>query len=80
MDELEKLRRQLQNGAMGDKMRKAASSPEGQRLLRSVDTSAVESAAKRGDVDALKKIVAGVLSTSEGQALAKMIKQSMEGK
>ncbi len=80
MDELSKLSRQLQSGPMADKMKQAASSPEGQRLLRSLDTAAVEKAAKAGDVDALKAIVKGVLSTGEGQALAKMIKQSLEGK
>lgn len=80
MDELSKLGRELQSGPMGEKMRRAAATPEGQRLLRSIDGEAVEKAAKRGDVDALKAIVKGVLATGEGQALAKMIKQSLEGK
>jgi len=80
MDELGKLSRQLQSGPMADKMKQAAASPEGQRLLRSIDSAAVEKAAKQGDMDALRNILKGVLATGEGQALAKMIRQSMEGK
>lgn len=80
MEDLSALGRKLESGPMADKLRQAASSPEGQRIMQNLDAEAVEKAAKQGDMQALKNILSSVLATSEGQALAKKIKQSMEGR
>lgn len=77
MADLESLEREIKSSPAAEKLRQAASSPEGQKVLKSLDTSAVEKAAKSGDMQALKDILSGVLSTPEGQALAKKIRQSM---
>lgn len=80
MKNLESLQRQIEDSGMADKLRQAADSAEGQRIMRSIDTAAVEKAAKQGDMQALKDILGKVLATPEGQSLAKKIKQSMQDK
>lgn len=80
MKNLESLQRQIEDSGMADKLRQAADSAEGQRIMRSIDTAAVEKAAKQGDMQALKDILGKVLSTPEGQSLARKIKQSMQDK
>ncbi len=77
MADLESLEREIKSSPAAEKLREAAASAEGQKILQSLDASAVEKAAKTGDMQALKNILSGVLSTPEGQALAKKIRQSM---
>lgn len=77
MADLESLEREINSSPAAEKLREAAASPEGQRVLRSLDASAVEKAAKNGDIQALKDILSGVLATPEGQALAKKIRRNM---
>lgn len=77
MADLESLQREIKSSAAAEKLREAAASEEGQRVLRHLDAAKVEQAAKAGDMQALKDILSGVLSTPEGQALAKKIRQSM---
>lgn len=77
MADLESLEREIKSSPAAEKLREAAASAEGQKILQSLDASAVEKAAKVGDMQALKNILSGVLSTPEGQALAKKIRQSM---
>ncbi len=77
MADLESLEREIKSSPAAEKLREAASSPEGQQVLKNLDTEAVEKAAKSGDMQALKDILSGVLSTPEGQALAKKIRKSM---
>ncbi|MBQ8264119.1 MAG: hypothetical protein IJY96_05015 [Oscillospiraceae bacterium] len=77
MAELDKLEREIRSSAAAEKLKAAAASPEGQSVLKNLDTAAVEKAAKAGDMKALRDILSGVLSTPEGQALAKKIRQSM---
>lgn len=77
MDEFTKLSEKLQNGPLADSLRRLASSPEGEQLARGLDSSAVEDAARRGDMEALKKILSAVLSTGEGQSLARAVKKAM---
>lgn len=77
MADLEALQREIKSSPAGEKLREAAASPEGQRLLRNLDTEAVEKAARDGDVDKLKNILSGVLATPEGQALARKIRKSL---
>ena len=80
MKDIESLQRQIESSGMADKLRQAADSAEGQRIMRSIDTAAVERAAKQGDMQALKDILGKVLATPEGQNLARKIKQSMQDK
>lgn len=77
MADLESLEREIKSSPAAEKLRAAASSEEGQRVLKNLDAAKVEQAAKSGDMQALKDILSGVLSTPEGQALAKKIRQSM---
>lgn len=77
MDELVKLSKKLQSGPLADSLRRLASSPEGERLARGLDPSAVEDAARRGDMDALKNILSGVLASGEGQSLVNAVKKAM---
>lgn len=77
MADLESLEREIKSSPAAEKLREAASSPEGQRVLKNLDADAVEKAAKAGDMQALRDILSGVLSTPEGQALAKKIRRSM---
>ena len=77
MGELDALERAIGTSPVADKLREAVSSAEGQRVLKNLDTAKVEKAAKAGDMQALKDILSGVLSTPEGQALAQKIRKSM---
>ena len=80
MADFAQLGRQFQTGPMAESLKKAAASQEGQRVMRSLDADAVEKAAKQGDMQALKGILSTVLASSEGQALVRQLKQSLEGK
>lgn len=77
MADLEALEREIRSSPAAEKLREAAASPEGQKILGKLDAGAVEKAAKAGDMKALRDILSGVLSTPEGQALAKKIRQTM---
>ncbi len=77
MTDIESLEREIKSSPAADKLKEAVASPEGQSVLRNLDAGAVEKAAKAGDMQALRDILSGVLSTPEGQALAKKIRKSM---
>ena len=77
MADLESLEREIKSSPAAEKLREAAASEEGRRVLQNLDAAAVEKAAKSGDMQALRDILSGVLSTPEGQALAKKIRRSM---
>lgn len=72
--ELEAMKNELKkNGAA----RAVAESREAQELLRRVDASAWEAAAKAGDAGSLKKLLTQALATPEGKALAEKIKKAV---
>lgn len=77
MADLEALEREIRSSPAGETLKEAAQSPEGQRVLRSLDKAKVSEAARNGDMQALKNILSGVLSTPEGQELAKRIRKSL---
>ena len=58
-------------------VRDAAGSAEARKLLRSLDASGLEQAAQRGDAEALRGYLAQVLSTPEGQALARRLRKAV---
>lgn len=73
MKSFDDLGRELLRGESAEKLKAAASSDAAARLMSSIDQKSVEQAARSGDAEALKKILAQVLSTPDGKALAKML-------
>lgn len=73
--DLSQLKRELE---ASNELKAAADSPESQRLMQTVDTSALEAAAKSGDTAAMKKILSQVLSTPEGKALANKVQKAVQ--
>lgn len=81
MPDLNELEKQLKNDPKTGKLvEAAASSAEGRRVMASLDSAAVEKAAREGDAAALKSILSQVLSTPDGKALARKLSQAMGGK
>ena len=78
MNELEEFAKKLQSSPQAGGIKAAANSAEAQRVVSSLDSAAVERAAKNGDAAALKGILSQVLSTPDGQALAKKIQEAMK--
>lgn len=70
--------KELKNSPKRDRLMEAANSAEGRRLAAAMDTEAIEKAARSGDSAALKNILAQVLSSPDGQALAKKISGLMK--
>ena len=58
-------------------LKAAAESEAGQKLLKSMNTGAVERAAKSGDTAALQRILTQVLSSPEGRELAEKVQKAM---
>ena len=56
----------------------AADCDEGRRLASQLDSAALERAVKSGDAQELRKILSQVLSTPDGQALARKISGVMK--
>lgn len=73
MQDLEKVGRELLQGANGKALREAADSPEARRLSQSLDPAEVERAARSGDPEQLRALLSRVLSTDEGRALAEKL-------
>ncbi len=80
MKNFDEYERQLRNNPNAERIMAAANSDEGKRLAQSLNAEAVEKAAKSGDAAALKSILAQVLSTPDGKALAKKLQEAMKGK
>lgn len=78
MKNFAELERELKSGPKGQKLAALADSDEGRRLSAMLDPSEVERAAKQGDTQALRSILAQVLSTPDGRALAEKLSQTMK--
>lgn len=78
MNELEEFAKKLQNSPQAGGIKAAANSAEARRVMSSLDGAAVERAAKNGDAAALKGFLSQILSTPDGQALAKKIQEAMK--
>ncbi|MBR4425420.1 MAG: hypothetical protein IKS66_05695 [Oscillospiraceae bacterium] len=72
--EFDALRRALEENA---DLRAAVGSPEAQRLMGRLDAAALEQAAQQGDPDQLKRLLARVLATPEGQRLARQVRDAV---
>lgn len=79
-NQFEHWEQQMKNSPHAEQLKAAAESPEGQRLAKQLDSKAVEQAARSGDAGALKNILAQVLSTPDGKALAQRLQEAMKQK
>lgn len=77
MAEFEALEREIRSSPAAETLKKAADSPEGKKILAGLDAEKVSRAAREGDMQTLKDIVSGVLSTPEGQELARKIRKNL---
>ena len=78
MQNFEELGRELERRGKTDKLKALADSQEVQKLGKMIDPAAMERAAKSGDGDAIRSLLSSVLSTQEGQRLARSIQQLMK--
>ena len=70
MNQIEKMGKEILDGANGAKLRSLAGTPEAQKIGRMVDTAALKAAAESGDTETVKNVLAKVLATDEGKKLA----------
>ena len=70
MQDLEKLAQELQRSGQAQELQHLADSADGQRLSGMVDRAALAEALQKGDANALKGIMAGLLSTAEGRRMS----------
>lgn len=80
MRNFEQLGRELERQGRTEDIKRLADSEDGQKISRMIDAAAVENAAKSGDSEALRKMLAQVLSTDEGKRLAEDVRRLMGGK
>ena len=72
--DFEKLQKELRQST---ELTAAADSPEGRRMAQRLDNAALRKAVERGDTAALQKLLAEVLSTPDGMALAKRVRKAV---
>ena len=73
MDDLEALSRELFAGKNGDALRSLAASGEARRLGEKLDRAAAAEALRSGEGEKMKALLESVLSTADGQALARAL-------
>lgn len=78
MKDIERLGSELRKSGRSEALMKLAESPDGKAVSRLVDAETVGRAAKNGDMDALRDILRGVLSTEEGKRLAESLRKAMQ--
>ena len=78
MPNFEQLGKELERRGKTGALKRLAESDDGKRLARQLDASEVSEAARSGDPAALAKLLRGVLSTPEGQRLAKGVEELMK--
>lgn len=66
------------SGKNSDVLQKLADGPDGQKIAKLVDVSALEQAAQKGDTAALSAMLRKVLTTPEGQRLAEQVKKAVK--
>ncbi len=78
MPDFEELGKELERRGKTGALKSLAESDDGQRVARSLDAAAVARAARSGDSAALASLLRGVLSSPEGQRLARSVEELME--
>lgn len=80
MQNFEKLGQELEKMGKTEELKRLAQSEMGQSIGRMVDAKAVETAARSGDTEALRRMLTQVLSTDDGKKLAEGVRKMFEGK
>ena len=75
MDDLETLGKELFTGKNGDALRSLASSEEALRLGWRLDRAAAAEALRSGDGEQMRSLLESILSTADGQALARALSE-----
>ena len=78
MKSLSDYEKELKKSPKAGRLMQAADCDEGRRLASQLDSAALERAVKSGDAQELRKILSQVLSTPDGQALARKISGVMK--
>lgn len=78
MRSIEEIGRELERQGKTAGIKRIAESAEGMKVGSMLDAKAVESAARSGDGEALKRMLEQVLSTAEGRRLAEDVRRMME--
>lgn len=78
MRSIEEIGRELERQGKTAGIKRIAESADGMKVGSMLDAKAVESAARSGDGDALKRMLEQVLSTAEGRRLAEDVRRMME--
>ena len=78
MQDLEKLGKELRRSGKNEDIRALADSEDGRRLGAMLDGKAVEEAARKGDGEALRRMLNSVLSTQEGPRLARQVQEILK--
>ena len=79
MQDLEKLAQERQRSGQAGQLKHLAASADGQRLGGMVDRAALAEALQKGDANALKSVMARLLSTAEGQRLSAEVQKMLQG-
>ena len=78
MQDLDQLKKQLQQSGQAESLRTLAESPAGRQLGRMLDRQAVEAALRQGDTAALQSAVGKLLESAEGQRLSRELEKLMK--
>jgi hypothetical protein len=79
VQDLEKLKEELQRRGQAERLKTLADSADGQKLGRMVDPAALAEAMRKGDTETLQAIMSRLLSTSEGQRLNAELQRLLRG-
>ena len=78
MQNFESIGKELERRGKTEGIKKIAESADGQKISQMIDAKAVESAARNGDGEAMRRILGSVLNTAEGKRLAESVKRLMQ--
>lgn len=78
MKDLDALKQELARDGRLKRLQAIADSTDGQRFADALDAQKIEQAARTGDTELLRQILAQVLSTDAGQRLAGKVKDAMQ--
>jgi len=73
MQDLSAIEREMRRSGQAEKLLKTITDADKKRLAELVDRNALGAALQSGDVQSLENVLRQVLSTGEGQALARKI-------
>ena len=76
----EELGKELERRGKTEDIKRLAQSEDGLKISRMLDATEVESAARSGDSEAIRRMLSQVLSTDEGKRLAENLRKMMNGK